>query len=245
MSVPANPDLEKLAAEVKADETKAKEPEVQEVKLATGQVYRGTPEQIIGELTKAQTNASLALQELKRQNEALAQQVPRQPQGQPAEFDAKHYWELMEKDPRLGNRYAWAADLGIPEDQVSQALSFAVQTATEVQRDRHLVAFYAQTPEYDANPDNAQLLIDRLQQSARPPTADNLKLSFMELVTEGRMKALEAPVAPETGPREAIPPSLAGGPSEYGGATDVLAEKIMTGSEDEVEALVRKMGMKR
>lgn len=144
-----------------------------EVTLNSGQVYRGSPEQVINELAKAQYNASRHITDLKSQ-------IPAQPLapvdlGPQIDPTAKALADLTAQGMGFRNAEEYMARLN------------QVETFTQQQQLNQVAAnFIATTPDYPVSPENADKIDQTLSAFGLPATPDALKMVHNHLKATGQ-----------------------------------------------------------
>lgn len=146
----------------------------QEVILNGGQVYKGTPEQVINELAKAQFNATKRIHELGQQvPPPPIQQSPAGPQIDPT---AKALADLTAQGMGFKNADDYMARLNQVEQYTQQQ-----QTANMVAQ------FLASTPEFPATEENGQKVDALVNQLGMTPSVESWKVAYNHLKATGQL----------------------------------------------------------
>lgn len=174
----------------------------QEVTLQTGQVYRGTPDQVLNELAKAQFNASQRITELGRLVPPPAPPAPTGPQIDPT---AKALADLTAQGLGFANSEEYMARLQAVEGGYQQQQN--MQTAQQ---------FLAVTPDFPKSQENADRIDATLTALGLPATVQNLQVAHHYLKGTGQYVAVSAPPATPRAPGMPLPPT---------GTTAVSAEQ--------------------
>lgn len=159
-----------------------------EIRLATGQVYRGKDDaSVIMELGKAQLEASRYTQTLKQQLEA-AQKPPMQESPAEAALDPAAQYFADSAAQGLGFKDA---------SELKEAIQFMKQQATgfqstlqQQQLQQVAVEFVRSTPDFTVTPGNTAKLEETLDKMCLPPTVENIRFAHYALKGQG---AYEAP----------------------------------------------------
>jgi|TARA_R100001086_G_scaffold174763_2_gene96081 hypothetical protein len=156
-----------------------------EVKLSTGQVYRGANQQeVIDQLVKAQENASARIKE---QGDSInAMQQVRQPEVQQpkeGEFDKTHYWTLWADDPMKAQAYQNGFD---PTQQ-------ELRNVAEQNRKRGELDNFKATVGWQPTPQEAASFAGEFTRTGLQPTAINLEVVYGRMIRAGTIGAVQAP----------------------------------------------------
>lgn len=237
-------------AQAVADAAKPKE---LEVKLSTGQVFKGaTPEEVISKIASAQEQASTTIRDREEQirqlNEQLAQRQATQAQPISADgtFDKKKYWELMDQNPVEAQNYLDSVRLQIPQEQVVPAYQYAYTVSQRVADQMEVARFHQTFPDFPGGDQNADLLLRECEARGRATNnADMLGVTFMELQREGKITPSASANTTATQQRETPPPMLGGG-----GGQDVITDanieqKMWQMTDEQLEQLAVKLGAKK
>lgn len=178
-----------------------------EVKLETGQVYRGsTPQDVLNALVKAQEEASRTIKaretemgQLREKVGELEAKIPPPPQDPHKAQNEQFFAQLAEK-PTEAIINTFADKMGIPPDQLVPMLQktirgYAASSGAE--------EFMSRVPEYPRTPEAGQMMKDAL--GNREPTADNLELAYHQLRREGRIQPAYVPPTQIMNPNQPMP----------------------------------------
>jgi hypothetical protein len=177
-----------------------------EMKLATGQVYRGKDDaELYGQLAKAQIAASRRITELSRTPEPVA--APPTPAAEPAiDPTALAIADLM------------APAFGVKNGQELVA-AFAEQQRTAVAQQEFMAAqqanyeaanFFRAVPEFSKSQADADRIDQFLQQNQRPFNAKTAEMAYYTLKAKGEMMAAPAAPAAPRAPKNGMPPPPTG-----------------------------------
>lgn len=151
----------------------------QEVTLQTGQVYRGTPDQVINELAKAQFNASRRITEL---GQLVPPPSPPAPTGPQVDPTAKALADLTAQGMGFANADEYLAELR----QVQGGYQEHRNQVTAQQ-------FLAVTPDFPKSQENADKIDATLTALGLPATVQNLQVAHHYLKGTGQYVAVSAP----------------------------------------------------
>ena len=190
---------EDLLKELRQEQATPDQPTEYEIKLATGQIYKGkTQDEAVQKLVKSQEEASRAISEREWQIKELKTQLEaqrRQPQsasvtvGDGNGYDHNAYLELLAQDGGKATDYLYRTKYGI--DDLGAAFK-EVQAYREQQAQASAVAgFYADIPEFPATKENGQLMESELNKQGYAVTKDNLKLVYYDLVRADQIQPME------------------------------------------------------
>jgi len=171
------------------------------IETKTGAVFEGQTEQeVLQKLVQSVESGSNHIKELRSEVSTLRQQV-QQPNHQQQQTTQKtpqdQYWELWQKDPLAADRFAAAARLGVPVEQVDAIERQTIQSAAVSQQQAAATEFMQRCPDFPAGDvAAAQALAQRLQQRfpGQIPTADHLELVYNDLVRAGAVKPQDVPI---------------------------------------------------
>jgi hypothetical protein len=208
-------------------------PEI-EVKLATGQVYKGKDyAEVVDKLKAAQEHASIAIRDREAQLKQLREQLSTMPQptSQPAsdKFDKAHYYKLLEDNPIEAQDYI---------DGYRPNAKQAYETVTRVNRMMEVNQFLQMAKDYPNTDENAQLLEAKVSAMGRPMTSDNMFIAYHTLRNEGAIKPIETEQASYKPPTP--PPPLGGTGAQ---STPDLIAQVDRMTDAELESLLRKKGL--
>lgn len=146
-----------------------------EVRLPTGQIYKGNEQQVINELAKAQFHASNTISNLKTQvPQAPAPAIPTE-QFDPA---AEAIADLLA--PYLGMRNG---------RELKEALGSQQQTTEQYRANMENATFLQRNPDFPQNPMNAQKMEETVQALGLPWNAQSLEVAHYYLKGRGQYVA--------------------------------------------------------
>lgn len=210
------------------------EPQMLEVKLATGQVYKGkTEKEVIDQLVKAQEHASMTIHEKDQQLKQVLSQMSTQrsaPATENAGFDQAKYFKLMEQNALEAADYL---------DSFRPKVREAYQSVQQLKQGGELTAFLNTCQDFPStDPSAISAMKARMNAEGREPTADNLELVYGRLTREGVIKP-----APKQSSSEQIPaPAPVLGGHSASSAPDPFAE-LERMSMAELEKVYRRKGL--
>lgn len=219
-----------------------------EISLETGQVYRGsTPQELLENLAKAQTEATKAMRvresenaELRTKITQLEQRIPK-PEPTPTDAKVTQYYQDWAKDPTKANLQLLAEGLGLPSDQLVPVLRNVIESATARSAADEFVNRY---PGFEGNPQNVQMLRDRVQQkfgqTLGAATADNLELSYQSLVREGKITPGQQPISGIDNQNIPIP-NLRGGSAPVDPQLEIM-QQAQTMPLDKLAEVIKRLG---
>lgn len=222
MSTPSTPLTPEQLAVV--EEAANKQTTPLEVKLSTGQTYKGaTQQELMDQLVKAQENATTFIEQQKEKDaarearlaelEAELSKSRTPPPTTQGTFSSEKYYELLGKDPLLAADYLDGARYGVSPEQVREVWVGAVHNSTEAAVVLQAALFEARCPDYPSTPEASDALLKQL--GDRRVSADNMELAWNELKRQGVITPKEEGTEEEKEkPRRA--PRL---PSGSGGST--------------------------
>lgn len=165
----------------------------QEVTLSTGQIYKGTPEQVLNELAKAQYNASQRITELGRLVPPPAPPAATTPQVDPTE---KALLDLVARGMGLSSG-----------DELTAGWQQINQTTQQHQNQVTAQQFLAATPDFPKSQENADKIDATLVSLGLPATVQNLQVAHHYLKGTGQYVAVSAPPAAPRAPGMPLPPT--------------------------------------
>lgn len=181
------------------------DPQEYEIKLATGQVYKGaTRDEAEQKLRFAQEEATKAIRDREQQirtlmAEKLASQQPK-PSGD-AQFETAKYHELLASDPLKAAYYL---------DSFRPEYKDAIATVETVKRANAAGTFMRRNPEYVDTPENSTLLAEKMQLDGGDwGNPDHMERAYYGLIREGKIKR-EAEPEPAKAAQPTPPPRLGG-----------------------------------
>jgi hypothetical protein len=167
-----------------------------EVTLPTGQVYRGTNDEVLYQLAKAQTHASQRIAELGRQVPPPTTPPPTLPQMDPT---ARALADLTAQGLGLPNAEALIERMQrLEQVETGYAQQQMQQTAQQ---------FMASAPDFVATAENGQKVDDTLATLGLEPTVKNLQVVHHYLKSTGQYVQSAPPAAPTRAPDMPLPPS--------------------------------------
>lgn len=217
---------DELAATMAAEAGKQQEKPVEtasEIEIKIGNAtYRGaTHEEVLKIVAKAKEDADAAIRDRERQifdlrqKEKTALKPPTEDTSGMNPDQRTQFYKLLEEDPAKALQFADKIRFGV--DDPGSVLQEAKVLLEDVKKTRtineEVLKFCADVPDYAkvATTEVDTAMRERLEEKARGFTAENMKLTYLELVQEGKIgKPVEK--APETKPK-APPPSASGGGS--------------------------------
>lgn len=202
-----------------------------EVKLPTGQIYRGTtPQEVLDQLVQAQTEASQLIKQQKDQLRDMEARIAEYTAPKPSETDAAHQKKIADRyttwaqNPTEATRQDLADLLGVPADKVVDVLKGAITNSTVSAATEE---FMNRVPNFPNNPQTAALMNETLRRrfgsGMEAATADNLELAYNELVRTGRINPDPMQASGVNNPYQAIP-SLRGSTAPQNPVNDMLRQ---------------------
>ena len=163
-----------------------------EVKLATGQVYKGANHQeVIDQLVKAQEHSSAKIKEQGDSINAMQQaQLPVAEPPKEGEFDKTTYWNLWADDPMKAKAYQDGFD----------PVQRELQQSAEQTRKRGELDNFKATVGWTPTPEEATAFASEFARSGLEATAINLEVIYGRMVRTGAIGA-----ATPTRPRAPVP----------------------------------------
>lgn len=166
-----------------------------EIRLETGEHYTGaTPQELLDKLAAGKTEASKTIKAereqrhaLERQIAELQQRIPAAPASEPSAA-TEQYYQTWAKDPEAAFKMQLGTVLGVDPAQAVQILQRTIgQSSVQSASDE----FTMRCPDYPGTPEAGQMMREamakRFGNSPVAVTADNLELTFNQLVREGKM----------------------------------------------------------
>ena len=220
---PSETDLKEAITKVTNDAALSDKGIPLEVKLKTGQVYRGnTPQELLAEMAKAQENSSVRVKELSDEVERLKTQAPAQQQPPDEnQWSPQTYFDIWQKDPLQAEEYKAKFD---PKARQLEALMGRMQQTSELDNFKANVSFYPSA-------DEAQAFADEFTKARLAPTAANFELVFWRMQNQGKL----APPQAQVKPHQAPPPHIGGGSAPQQG---MISEADFARLGSEKQALV-------
>jgi hypothetical protein len=232
---------EELDAQIKAELDKSTEPDkLIEIKLSTGEVYKGKTEaEVIEALKKGKEEATVTIRDRERQIKELREKDAPLTPAKGEVFDKTKYYELMSEDPMGAFHYQMAYVMGVDPAHAGEALRYAYQTAQAVDARLQNALFREKYPSAPYGDDFADTMMNHMTDSRRAWTAENLGMTYLELKEEGKVKESkqDAPVPAEG---DAPPPNP--GKSSSGVSSDTMSQ-IEKMSTNDLEAYLKKLGV--
>ena len=199
------------------NETKAPTPI--EVRLDTGQVYKGAnPQEVLDQLVRAQTEASRHITQQKAQlaeyqtqlEQLKAQQQPAQ--VVPAQDAAQQYLQNWATNPIETNKQEIAKAFGVTPEQLPQLVNEFKAVTSRSKVDMAAAQFQSDHPEYpntpEANLAMKQALMERygpsnIQNAMTDP--DRLEATYQHLVRQNRIQPNQMPPQGNMAPNVPLP----------------------------------------
>ena len=154
-----------------------------EIKLKTGQVYKGLPHEVISTLTHSQEEASETIRRMKDDQTRLQGELEqlRQAQATPpakdGEYEPSKYYELFQKDPLEASKYLDRFD---PEKQEIQQTLQSMRVRNDLQRFQDAVGFYP-------NEQEKATFADEFVKSKLDPTPTNYEVVYWRLRAQNKL----------------------------------------------------------
>jgi len=184
-----------------------------EAALPTGQKYRGkSKDELLNEIVKAQVHSSQTLQEKERElqetrrilaerEQERTRQTRTQDDGGEPSFDReafnKKYWELINTDPMAALELANQVYYGV--DDPRGAFKKSVVVADFVSDAVATREFLKDNPDFPANKENGERLVDETLAAGLELTSHNLERTWKTLKRESTITPLTAEqIAEET-----------------------------------------------
>jgi hypothetical protein len=164
-----------------------------EVTLPTGQVYRGTNDEVLNQLAKAQTHASQRITEL---GQLVPPPAPPAPTGPQVDPTAKALADLTAQGMGFANADEYLAELNQVRTGYQQTQN--QQTAQQ---------FLAVTPDFPKSQENADKIDATLVALGLPATVQNLQVAHHYLKGTGQYVAVAAPPATSRPAGMPLPPN--------------------------------------
>ena len=207
-----------------------------EVKLTTGQVYRGkTQDEVMQQLVRAQEEASRTISDLRRQPEP-------EPQPAPAgEFDVNQYYKLLAENPVAAQNYMLGYQLGIDPNEVVPTLRYVYDVSQRANASMQIAEFHARHPEYPGGTDSAELIFREMEGRGKRPleaTVEDLEHAYYTLRDAKKIVPLETPVAGQQ--PQTYAPTLGG---NSGGQGADIVKDFSNLSSAQMEAYFKKAGV--
>lgn len=214
---PATPDSTQQVQQVIKDVNQSQSVIPIEFKTDTGQVFKGQNwEDIAQQMKKSVESGTTTIRDL---NQRLSeQQTQPQPQPVPGPQDLGNvqkaeYWKRWQEDPIDAQRYADSVRLGIPIEQVDQAIRNTMQQAVMSQQQNAGADFQARCPDFPKTQEATQALLGAMKQRymAMPPPqsaqelADRLEVTYGALVRSGQIQPANNPLPVDSGMGGPIP----------------------------------------
>lgn len=240
---------EELLKELKGNqETQPETPQEHEIRLATGQVYKGkTYEEAVEKLKAAQEEASRTIRErewtikeLKERSAPKAASVTVGNEG--GGYDHNAYLELLAQDAVKAQDYLYRTAYGIDDPRrFFQEVKTRAQQQAEV---TEYAMFNREVPDYPSTPENNMAMEQYLvSQGIEKPTKNDLKLAYYELREQG---VIQAPVTEKPRSRGArAMPTIGNTRQEEAGTPEDLEEMLMSMPKDKFDEFIAKKGLKR
>lgn len=216
-----------------------------------GHIYRGeTPQELIDQLIKAQGEATRFIKTKNDETDALKQRVMAleslvpKPQVQgPDPAKATQYYEAWAKDPTEANKLALADLLGVPPDRVGPMLRSVIETTSV---NTAADEFLSRCPDFPNTQQSAAIMKQRLARrygnGPEAATADNLELTFHELVREGALVPTALPATGFATEQNNPLPNLRGASAQPNPVTTILAQ-AQTMPLDQLKEVIERLQM--
>ncbi len=189
------------------------EPEVLEIESGTGQVFKGTKDEIIEQMKNSVANGSRTIREQKERERQMSQEIEnlKKPAATSNGYDKKKYFEMLAEDPKAAADYIDEYRYGMPSSEVKARLDRSQSVAERIQLQNEYDAFAASIPRGSLDTEDATKIHNYMEQNRFPVSAVNLKLAYYELRESGQIKPKELVDEGEEGiPRRKAPPSARG-----------------------------------
>lgn len=188
-----NPEIQQIQQAINETQVEAERQKVgeQEVRLETGQVYKGTPSQIQEALKKAQEEASRTLTKRNEELESLRAQLAQRPEVKVEEPTNKNaYFEQWAKDPSKATIMALAQEMGIDPEEYVRITKANLENSSV---NNASAEFTRRRPDFPNDAASSAVLKRHLQgvtqrfgiKSAAALTADHLELAFQDAIRAG------------------------------------------------------------
>lgn len=155
-----------------------------EVKLETGQVYKGATEaEALAALAKAQVEASKTIARLNRQPEVVPQATPTTPQLTPEQV------AQQEADKYIADSVARVAGFSSAQEMFN-VLGKTVQTSVVTERAAMEADFLTANPDFPDTKESAEALVKIMDDMGLPSNINSMNLAHAYAVKTGAYKAL-------------------------------------------------------
>lgn len=177
-----------------------------EIKTQYGEVFKGTPTEVLGKLAEAKVNTRAHYEGMaktaQQQLEELRQQLPQQPQT-PAQ-------PTVQKTPEEIAGEQWVQDvlaksLGYENfDQLKKVMGGVVQTTEDAQAGTLAAAFMQTCPDFPNTPEASEKLVTLQSQLGFPDTVEGLQAAHLIAVQRGMYQPVpvqtQQPASPTPNP---------------------------------------------
>lgn len=250
-----NPEIEQIQQAINQTQVEAElaAGDNQEIRLETGEVYRGSPAQIQEALMKSKVEASKTikarndeLSDLKERLRTLeAKQAPAAPPTDMEEQN-RQYYETWAKDPSKATVMALAQQMGVDPDEYVRVTRSNLESSTINNASSE---FTRRRPDFPNDNDAAAVLKRFLpgvlqRQGVRSPaalTADHLELAYQDAIRAGEIVPQSPPIAAALGTGNPMP-NLRGISAPPSAETQVLSAAA-TMPLDQLEATIKRLRM--
>src|SRR6185436_15010183 len=159
-----------------------------EVKLPTGEIYRGsTPQEVLDQMIAGKVEANRYIEQQKRQNAEYSRPTPSADEAEQQRKIQARY-TTWAQNPTEATRQDLADLLGVPADKVVDVMKQAITNSTVSSATEE---FMNRVPNFPNNPQTAQMMNATLRRrfcsGMEAATADNLELAYNELVRTGQI----------------------------------------------------------
>lgn len=177
-----------------------------EVKLATGEVFKGTADEVIAKQAEAHVNTKRWAQEIRRVATGTPQPQPQLTQEQIVQRDTQR-WVMSQV----------AAALNIDPERFPQIVNEMYANTQQSAMRSAWADFTSSCPDYADTPQNAEAIVDYLPQDViaqqRPPSSEELRRAHAIAIYEKRYQPVSQQSQTASTPVPPIMPSSGGGSS--------------------------------
>ncbi len=194
------------------------------------QVFKGTPQELLDQFVKAQTNATQTIKSERQEKEQLRQELANmraqqvQPPPPPGAKNNDEYFKTWAENPNQALKRQLAEEFGLPEDKVIPMLKRGLETSVV---NAAAEEFISRCQDFPQSPQSAELMRNKVAQrfgvTADAANADNLELAYHELVREGKLVPNQIPTSGLMNQNQPLP-NLRGGSVPASPVTDVMAQ---------------------
>lgn len=202
-----------------------------EVKLETGQIYRGqTPQDVLDQIVNAQTEATRTIRAreaemagLRQELESVKQQIPKPP-ANASDAEKQQYYQTWAQDPKQALMMQLGEMIGVKPERVVEVLKRSVEGSTV---NSAADEFLGRCPDFPRTNEAGQLMHaaikSRFGEGPDATTADNLELVYHDLVRNGRIAPGMAPIQSTSQPYQPIP-NIRGNSAPPNPVNDIMAQ---------------------